>query len=90
MGLHCETHVGQINFHALHLVQKFLVDAERKAALFLSLILIVRLIQSQCETRAASAACGVYPNGVFFLIRKISFKLFAGGIRKFEHVSSRV
>lgn len=89
-GFHRKAHIGQINFYALHLVQKILIDAERKAALFLGLILIVRLIQSQCETRAASAARGIYPYGSFFLVRKISPKLFAGGIRKFDHVTSRV
>ncbi len=41
LGFHHKAHVGQIYFHALHLVQKILVDAERKAALFLNLILIV-------------------------------------------------
>lgn len=89
-GFHRKAHIREIDLHSLDLFQQGLVDAESEAVLFLGLILIIRLIQSQRETRAASAAGQIYPDGISFLIRKVRFQFFAGAFGQFEHNSSKV
>lgn len=86
MRFHNETHVIQIQRHAFHTGQQFLVDAELETAFFKHAVFSIRLVQSQCHTRAASATGReIYTNGTFFFIRKVRFKLFAGAVLQFNH-----
>ena len=81
-----EAHIGEINIHALDLGQQILGNAECKTFGFQLLVIILRLIQSQCQTGAASAAgCKKDADGLSVLIRKIGLKLLAGAGGKIQH-----
>ncbi len=81
-----EAHIGKIDAHALDLGQQILCNAEGKTFGFQLLVIILRLIQSQCQTGAASAAgCEKDADGLSVLIRKIGLKLLAGAGGKIQH-----
>lgn len=81
-----EAHIGKVDAHALDLGQQILGDAEGKTFGFQLLVIILRLIQSQCQTGAASAAgCKKDADGLSVLIRKIGLKLLAGAGGKIQH-----
>lgn len=80
-GFQNEAHIRQINFNGLNLIEQCAFDAESKAAFLKGLILFVRLIQSQCQPGAASAAGSqIDANAATFLALKVRFKLFAGAV----------
>lgn len=81
-----EAHIGKVDAHALDLGQQILGNAEGKTFGFQLLVIILRLIQSQCQTGAASAAgCKKDADGLSVLIRKIGLKLLAGAGGKIQH-----
>ena len=81
-----EAHIGKVDAHALDLGQQILGNAEGKTFGFQLLVIILRLIQSQCQTGAASAAgCEKDADGLSVLIRKIGLKLLAGAGGKIQH-----
>lgn len=85
-GFDLEAHVGEVYANGFYLGQQVAVDAEREVAFVEHLVVIVRLIQSQCQPGAASATGGeIDADGVFLLVRKVGFKLLAGVFSKLEH-----
>ena len=81
-----EAHIRKVNGHALDLRQQILGNAESKALGFQVLVAILGLIQSQCQTGAASASGGKKDaDRLLFLIRKIGLKLLAGAGGKIQH-----
>ena len=86
LGIHGESHVGHINRDALDLRHQFGGHAEGETVNFLGAVLCVRLIQSQGETRAASAAGGKkHADGLAFLVREVGFQLFTSVFRQSDH-----
>lgn len=84
-----EAHIGKVDVHALDLRQQILGNAEGKTFGFQLFVIILRLIQSQCQTGAASAAgCEKDADGLLVLIRKIGLKLLAGAGGKIQHGGS--
>ena len=53
-----EAHVAHVDLNAANALQKGVFEAEGETVDFKGLVVFSRLIQSQCETRAASAAGG--------------------------------
>ncbi len=81
--------MAQVYFNAARLGQQFLVDAKGKAALLFTLIRFRGGVQSQRQTRAATAAGGqINADDAFFLAREIAFKFLAGAFGQFQHASS--
>ena len=77
LGIHGESHVGLINLDALELRHQVGGHAEGETVNFLGAVLCVRRIQSQCETRASSAAGGkIHADGLSFLVREVGFQRF--------------
>ena len=90
-GLHHEAHVGQVYFDGLNLIEKRALNAEPESTFFKRLVLFVRLIQSQCQPGAASAAGSqVDANAATFLALKVRFKLFAGAVSQLNHTASKI
>ena len=86
LGMHGESHVGHINLDALDLRHQVGGHAEGETVNFLGAVLCVRLIQSQGETRAASAAGGKkHADGLAFLVREVGFQLFTSVFRQSDH-----
>ena len=85
LGGNREAHVGQINGNALHFIQQSFAHAEGVPSLFLGCILVIRLVQSQSEARAASTSREVNPNRIFSLVRKEGIKLLAGSVGQLNH-----
>ena len=81
-----EAQIAQVYADALHLLQQFLVDAERKAVLFEPGVLVPGFVQSQDEPGAGAAAGSkIHTDGLAFLVRKIGFQLLAGIFRQSDH-----
>ena len=74
----------------MHFANKIFVDAEGIAGLFLGLILVVRLIQSQGKARAASTCGHVDPDGFLFLAGKERIQFLTGAVGQFDHTSSMI
>ena len=53
-----EAHIAHVDLNATDALQKRAFEAESETVDFKGLVVFSRLIQSQCETRAASAAGG--------------------------------
>lgn len=86
MRLHNESHIIQIQGNSFHGFQQFLVNAEFETAFFKHAVFSVWLVQSQCQTRSASATGGkIYADRTLFFIRKVRFELFAGIFFQFNH-----
>ena len=85
-GSHGEAQIAQVYADALHLLQQFLVDAEREAVLFEPGVLVSGFVQSQDEPGAGAAAGSkIHTDGLAFLVRKIGFQLFADIFRQSDH-----
>lgn len=86
LGLDGKAHIGQIDGHAAHRFQQIGGDAELEAVLFENFVFGGRLIQSQGETRAASAAGGeIHADGRLFLVGKIGFQLVGSRFANRDH-----
>ena len=86
LGIHGESHVGHINLDALDLRHQVGGHAEGETVNFLGAVLCVRLIQSQGETRAASAAGGqIDADAGLGLIREESLELGTSRVGKMDH-----
>ena len=70
-GFDGKAHVRQVDAHAAHGFKKIAGDAKGKSVLLKNLVFGSRLIQSQSEARAASAASGeIHADSVFSLSAK--------------------
>ena len=86
IGVHRESHVGHIDGDAPNLRHQIGGHAESETVDFLGAVLCVRLIQSQGERRAASAAGGKkHADGLAFLVREVGFQLFTSVFRQSDH-----
>ena len=85
-GLDDEAHVAHIDLDAANTFHEGLFNAESETADFVGLVIIVRLIQSQGETRAASAAGSeIDTDAGLGLVSEERFKLNAGIVGKVDH-----
>ena len=81
-----EAHVAHVDLNAANALQKGVFEAEGETVDFEGLVVISRLIQSQCETRAASAAGGqINADAGLGLIGEESLKFCTGRIGKMDH-----
>ena len=81
-----EAHIAHINLNTADTLQKCVFEAERETVDFEGLVVFSRLIQSQCETRAASAAGGqINADAGLGLIGEESLELGTSRIRKVDH-----
>ena len=81
-----EAHIAHINLNATDTLQQGAFEAERETVDVKGLVVISRLIQSQCETRAASAAGGqIDADAGLGLIGEESLKFCTGRIGKMDH-----
>ena len=81
-----EAHVAHVDLNAANALQKRAFEAESETVDFKGLVVFSRLIQSQCETRAASAAGGqIDADAGLGLIGEESLKFCTGRIGKMDH-----
>ena len=81
-----EAHIAHINLNTADTLQKCVFEAERETVDFEGLVVFSRLIQSQCETRAASAAGGqIDADAGLGLIGEESLKLSTSRVGKMDH-----
>ena len=84
-----EAHVGQVDIHAADGSEQIFADAEGKTVFFLDVVVVRRLVQSQCQTRAASAAGSqINANARFGLVRKERFQFLARVFGEIDHDAS--
>lgn len=88
--LNNEAHIAKVNFHTLDHGQQIPVHAKGETVLFLCHIALVRLIQSQAQSGAASSTGLVDADGGLFLAGKVSVKLLAGTFCQFQHIASTI
>jgi hypothetical protein len=85
-GFYDEAHVTDVDFNAANTFKKGFFEAEGETVDFKGLVVFSRLIQSQCETRAASATGGkIDTDAGLGLIGEESLKFCTCGIRKIDH-----
>ena len=81
-----EAHVANVDLDAANALQKGIFEAESETVDFKGLVVFSRLIQSQCETRAASAAGGqIDADAGLGLIREESLELGTSSVGKMDH-----
>jgi hypothetical protein len=81
-----EAHIAHVDLDATDALQKRAFEAESETVDVKGLVVFSRLIQSQCETRAASAAGGeIHTDAGLGLIREESLELGTSRIRKMDH-----
>ena len=81
-----EAHIAHIDFDAADAFKKRLFEAESETVNFKGLVVFIRLIQSQCETRTASTARSkIDADAGLGLIGEESLKLGTSRIRKVDH-----
>ena len=81
-----EAHVAHVDLNAANALQKGVFEAEGETVDFEGLVVFSRLIQSQCETRAASAAGGqIDADAGLGLIGEESLKLSTSRVGKMDH-----
>ena len=82
-----EAHIAHVDFDATDTLQKGVFDAESETVDFEGFVFFIRLIQSQCETRAASATGGqIDTDAGLGLIGEESLKFSTSRIRKIDHL----
>ncbi len=82
-------HICKIDFYGSDFVQQVFFNAERESTVFEHGIILIRLVQSQRQPRAASAAGGkIHADGAPLLVRKVSFQLLAGVFSHLDHIAS--
>jgi len=83
-----ETVVGHIYLDFTGLFAQFLVYKEGQTSGLESFVFIIRLIQSQGQAWACSAASReIYADGGSVLVLEVAFKLLLGSFCNFEHVN---
>ena len=83
-----EAHVAYVDFYAADSFQQRAFQTERESVDFKGLVVFIRLIQSQGETGAASAAGGqINADAGLGLVGEESLKLLTGSIGKIDHVN---
>ena len=81
-----EAHIAHVDLNAADALKKRAFEAESETVDFKGLVVFSRLIQSQCETRTASATGGqIDTDAGLGLIGEESLKFCTGGIRKIDH-----
>ena len=86
-----ETHVAHVDLNAADALQQGAFEAESETIDFKGLVVFSRLIQSQCETRAASATGGkIDANAGLGLVGEESLKFCASRIGKMDHLTLHV
>lgn len=85
-GLNDETIIGHVDGYLAGLGLQFLVDEEGKSSGLNYFVFVVRLIQSQCQLGACSAASREInaDRGLIFVL-KVSFKLLCCSLGDFDH-----
>lgn len=79
--------VGHVDLDLAGLGLEFFVDEEGESTGLGHFVFVVRLIQSQSQARACSAACReIYADGGRLFILKIAFQLLLGGFGNFKHI----
>ena len=82
-----EAHVANVDLDAANALQKGIFEAESETVDFKGLVVFSRLIQSQCETRAASATGGkIDTDAGLGLIGEESLKFCTSRIGKIDHL----
>ena len=82
-----EAHIAHVDFYAADAFQQRVFNTEGKPVDVEGLVVISRLIQSQGETGAASAAGGkIDTDAGLGLVGEESLKFLAGSIGKIDHV----
>lgn len=90
VGSHREAHVGHVDLERRRLLVEFLFYDKRKTGNVKHLVRIARLIQSQRQSGASSAARRqVNPDGGLFLVCKIPIQLGLCRICQFNHGNLR-
>ena len=81
-----EAHIAHVDLDAADALKKRAFEAESETVDVKGLVVFSRLIQSQCETRAASAAGGqVGADAGLGLIREESLELGTSRVGKMDH-----
>ena len=81
-----EAHVAHVDLHAADTFEQGRFEAESETVDIEGLVVFGRLIQSQCETRAASAAGGqIDADAGLGLIGEESLKLSTSRVGKMDH-----
>ena len=82
-----ETHVAHVDLNATNALQEGAFEAESETVDFKGLVVFSRLIQSQCETRTASATGGkIDTDARLGLIGEESLKFSTSRIGKIDHL----
>lgn len=86
-GIHGEPVVGHVDLDIAGFGGQFLIHEEGELTNLVDLVSVLRLIQSQSQSRASSAAgCEVNPHRCFFFIRKVAFQLLLCGFSHIDHL----
>ena len=81
-----EAHIAYIDFYAADAFEQRFFQTEGETVDFKGLVIVIRLVQSQSETGAASAAGGkIHTDAGFGLVGEERFKLLTGSIGKIDH-----
>ena len=82
-----EAHIAHVDLNATDALKKGAFEAESETVDFEGFVVFSRLIQSQCETRTASATGGkIDTNARLGLIREESLKFSTSRIGKIDHL----
>ena len=85
-GLEVEAHIAHVDLNATDALKKGAFEAEGETVDFEGFVVFSRLIQSQCETRAASATGGkIDTNAGLGLIGEESLELGTSRVGKMDH-----
>lgn len=86
-GIDGEPVVGHVDFHFAGFRCEFFVDEEGEVTHFSHIVGVLRLIQSQSQSRTRSAAgCEVNTHRSFLFIRKVAFQLLLSGFANIDHL----
>ena len=86
-----EAHIAHVDFDATDTLQKGVFDAESETVDFEGFVFFIRLIQSQCETRAASATGGqIDTDAGLGPVGEEGLKFCASRIGKMNHLTLHV
>ena len=81
-----EAHIAHVDFDTTDALEQSVFDAESETVDFKGLVVFSRLIQSQCETRTASAAGGqIDADAGLGLIGEESLELGTSRVGKMDH-----
>ena len=88
-GVYSEAHVADVDLYFADALQERIFDTEGESVDIEGLVVFRRLIQSQCETRAASAAGGqIDADAGLGLVSEKRFEFLPGRIGKMDHRGS--